>query len=121
MPDGLVDGVNDRLSIGPDIIYAFIEIENPSERLLGRSDIVALRAEHHDGGTDVAQVDHGPVRRLYPAGREIVADEELIHNELNLLRIKIDVASPPALEPEIARSLGVDLGVEVVLLGPERV
>jgi hypothetical protein len=35
--------------------------------------------------------------------------------------LSVDVPAPPLLEAEIALGLGVDLGVEVVLLGPERV
>jgi len=31
------------------------------------------------------------------------------------------MAAPPSFEAEIASSLGVDLGIEIVLLGPERV
>src|SRR5436190_11221178 len=121
MPDTLVDGVDDGLSVGPKLIYVLVQIENPSERLLRRSDVVALRAEHHDGRTDVAQVDRGAVRGLYPAGRQIVADEQFIHDELDLLGVEIDVTPPPTLESEIARLFGIDLGIKVVLLGPERV
>ena len=62
--DGLVDRVDDRLAVGADLVDVLIEIENPSERLLGRRDVVALRAEHHDRRADVAQVDRGAVRRL---------------------------------------------------------
>src|SRR5262249_49342293 len=52
---------------------------------------------------------------------EIVADEQLIDDELHLLGVEIDVTSPPALETQIARRLGVDLGIEIVLLGPKGV
>ena len=61
---GLVDGVDDGLAVGSDLLDALIEIENPSERLLRRRDVVALRAEHHDRRADVAQVDRGSVRCL---------------------------------------------------------
>ena len=37
------------------------------------------------------------------------------------LSVQADVPSPPALETEIARRLRIDLGVEIVLLGPERI
>ena len=57
---------------------------------------------------------------ILPAAR-LLPTKSSIHDELDLLGVEIDVASPPALEAEIARGLGVDLGVEVVLLGPERV
>src|SRR5262249_28205982 len=55
------------------------------------------------------------------SGSEIVADEQLIDDELHFLGVEIDVASPPALETQIAWRLGVDLGIEIVLLGPKRV
>ena len=61
------------------------------------------------------------VRGLDLAGGEIVADEQLVDDELDFLGIEIDVAAPPALEAEIARRLGVDLGIEIVLLAPQRV
>ena len=54
-------------------------------------------------------------------GGEIVADEQLVDDELDLLGIQIDVAAPPVLEAEIARRFGIDLGIEIVLLAPERI
>src|SRR5262249_43520074 len=119
--DARMDGVYDGLAVGADFVDVLVKIENPSERLLRRRDVVALRAEHDDGRADVAEIDRGAVRCLNSAGGEIVADEQLIDDELHLLGVEIDVTSPPALETQIARRLGVDLGVEVVLLGPERV
>ncbi len=62
-----------------------------------------------------------PSESLDPAGREIVADEQLVDDELDFLGIEIDVAAPPALEAEIALGFGVDLGIEIVLLAPERI
>ena len=99
MADALVDRVDDRLAVGADLVDVLVEIENPAERLLRRRDVVALRAEHHDGRADIAQVDRGAVRRLDSAGGELVADEQLIDDELDLLGVQIDVAAPPALEP----------------------
>src|SRR5262249_3712430 len=81
----------------------------------------ALAAEHHDGRADVPEVDGGPVGKLDAAGREVVPDEQLVHDELDLFGIQVDVPAPPALEAEIARRLGVDLGIEIVLLAPQRV
>ena len=40
---------------------------------------------------------------------EIIADEQLVDDELNFLGIEIDVAAPPALEAEIARCFRIDL------------
>ena len=61
MTNGLVNCVNDRLSIGADLIDVVIEIKNPSERLLGRSDVVALRAKYHDRRTDIPKIDRRAV------------------------------------------------------------
>ena len=58
---------------------------------------------------------------LIAAGGKVVADEQFIDDELDFLGVQIDVAAPPLLEAEIARCLGVDLGIEIVLLAPERV
>ena len=48
MPNGFMDRIDDRLPVGPDVIDAVVEIENPIERLLGRGDVVAFRAEYDD-------------------------------------------------------------------------
>ena len=121
MAGGLVNGVDDRLAVSADVVDVVIEVENPSERLLRGRDVVALGAEHDDRRTDVAQVDHRPVRGLDHSRRELVADEQLVDDGLDFPAVEVDVPAPPALEPEIARGLGVDVGVQVVLLGPQGV
>ena len=121
MPDLLVDGVDDGLPVGPDLIDILVEIENPPERLLRRGDVIALRAEHDDRRADVAQIDRGAIRQFHVASGELVPDEKLVDDHLNFFRIQIDVPAPPALEFEVAGSLRVDLRIEVVLLGPERI
>src|SRR5215468_2218724 len=121
MTDAFVDRVDDCLSAGADLVDILIQIENPAECLLRRRDIVALGAEYDDGGSNVAEVDRHAIAGLNSTCREIVADEQLVDNELDLLGVQIDVTTPPALEPEIARSFGVNLGVEIVLLAPQRV
>src|SRR5262249_31803396 len=55
-----------------------------------------------------------PVARLLPTNSSS-------NDELHLLGVELDVTAPPALEAEIAWRLRVDLGIEVVLLGPQRV
>ena len=42
------------------------------------------------------------VRRLNFAGGKVIADEQLIDNELDLLGIQIDMATPPTLEAQVA-------------------
>src|SRR5262249_47442306 len=98
MADALVDRIDDRLPVGADFVDVLVQIENPSESLLGRRDVIALGAEHHDGRADIAEVDRYSVRCLYSAGGEVVADEQLVDDELDLLGVEIDVTSPPALK-----------------------
>ena len=49
---------------------------------------------------------------------ELVADEEVLRDPLHLLLVHEVVAAPPLLELEEPLALGVDLGVQVVELGP---
>ena len=121
MADGFMHGVDDGLPVSPDLVDIGIEIEDPVQGLLRRGDVVALGAEYHDRRADVAEIDGGAVRHLDAAGGQIVADEELIDDELDFFRVQIDVAAPPTLEVEIAVRLRVDLGIDVVLLGPQRI
>jgi hypothetical protein len=50
-----VDRVHDGLPVRADVIDVVIKVENPSERLPGRRDVAALRAEHHDRRSTFAQ------------------------------------------------------------------
>ena len=59
-----MDRVDDCLSVGPDVVDTFVQIENPSERLLRWSDVVAFRTEHDDGRTNVAKINRRAVRGL---------------------------------------------------------
>src|SRR4029077_6269196 len=111
----------DRLAVVPDLVCVAVKVEYPTQRLLRRGNVVALRAEHDDRRADAAEIDAGPVGRLYFPAREVVVDEQLVDDELDFFRVQVDVPAPPALEAEITRPLGVDLGIESVWLGPERV
>jgi hypothetical protein len=64
-----VNGVDDRLSVGPDLAGVRIKVEDPSERLLRRRNVVAPGAEHHDGRADLAKVDRRAVGGLDSACR----------------------------------------------------
>ena len=55
--DLVVDRVHDGLTVGADVVDVLVEIENPVQRLLRRGDVVALRAEHHDGRADIAKIN----------------------------------------------------------------
>src|SRR5215475_16010414 len=115
MTHAFVDRVDDRLPKRADLIDILVKIENPAECLRGRRDIVALRAENHDGRANIAQVDSHAVAGLDSTGCQIVAYEQLINNELDLFRVQIDVAAPPALETEVARGFRVNLRIDIVL------
>ncbi len=121
MADALVDGVDDGLAAGADVVVLLVEIDDPAQRLLRRGDVVALGAETEDRRADVAQVDPHPVAGDDFGGGEPVADEQLIDDPLHFLGVEVDVAAPPFLEFEKARPLGVDLRPEIVVLGPQRV
>ncbi len=119
--DAFVDGVDDGLAVGQDFGLVLVQVGNPAQRLRGRGDVVALGAEHHDGRTDVAQVDADAVGGHQTRGRQAVAHEEVVDDVLDLGAIQEHVAAPPFLEAQVAAGLGVDVGVEVVLLGPQGV
>src|SRR5215813_8862217 len=96
--DAFVDRVDDCLSERADLVDILIQIENPTECLRGRRDVVTLGAENDDGRPNVAQVDGHAISGLYSARREFVPYEQLIDNELDFFSIQVDVATPPALE-----------------------
>ncbi len=109
MAYAFVNRVDNRLSVGPDFVDVGIEIEDPVQRLLRRRDVVALGAKYQDRRSDIAQIDRLTVRHLDPAGGEVVADEEFVDDELNLLGIQVDMSAPPAFEFEVSFGLGIDL------------
>src|SRR5215475_11025140 len=118
MADGFMDRIDDGLSVGSYCVRIVIEIENPAECLPGGRDVIALRAEHHDRRSNVTKVYGPAIAGLDHAGRELIPNEQLIDDELDFLGIEIDMGAPPAFEAEIAWGLGVDLGIEIVLLAP---
>src|SRR5579872_464931 len=121
MTDRLVNGVDDRLPVIPDLIDVAVEVENPAQGLLRWRDVVALGAEHHDRRPNIAEIYGLTIRQFDPSSGEIVADEKLVDNELDLFGVQVDVTAPPSLEFKIAIGLGVDFGIDVVLLGPQRI
>src|SRR5580704_9039520 len=109
MTDAFVNRIDNRLPVGPDFIDVGVEIEDPVQRLLRWCDIVALGAEYQCRRSDIAQIDCLTVRHLDPASSEIVADEEFIDDELDLLGIEVDMSAPPTFEFEVSLGLGIDL------------
>ena len=51
----------------------------------------------------------------------MIADEQFVDDELDLLGVEVDVAAPPALETQIAFGFRVDLRIQTVLLAPQRI
>src|SRR5215468_2535422 len=121
MTDRLGVGVHDGLPIGADFVHVVVEVENPSQCLLRRRYVVALRTKYNDRGTNIPQINRGAVRDANIPRRQIIPNEQLIDDELNLLGVEIDMAAPPALKAEIAGGFGIYFRIQVVLLGPERV
>ena len=119
--DVVMQEIDDRLLARDDLAIRGVAVENPVQGLLRRRDVIAPRGEHDDRRLDVAQVDALARGRHDPSARQLVADEEVVHDESHLLFVHEEESAPPALELEIARTLGVDLRVQVVLLGPQRV
>src|SRR5262249_49840270 len=108
MTDCLVDRVDDGLTIGTYFVDVFVKIQNPSQRLLRRGNVVALRAKNDDGRANVPQIDGSAIGAANIRGRQIIADKQFIDDELDLLGVEIDMTAPPALETEITGRFGVD-------------
>ena len=121
MTDALVEAVYDGLPVCDQIVEVLVEIENPAERLLRRGDVVAERAEDDDRRLELAQID----ARAFASGNltfgQLVPDEQFVDDELDFIGVQENGRAPPFLEFEKARRLSVDLGIDVVILGPERV
>ena len=87
VPDAMVQRVDDRLTVGDDLVDAVVEVENPVQGLLWRGDVVAPRAEDDDWRLDVSEVDPDPVRRADLPGRELVADEQIVDDPLDFAAV----------------------------------
>ena len=48
VPDGIVDGVDDGLLVGQDVVIVLVAIDDPADRLLRRGDIVPMGGETDD-------------------------------------------------------------------------
>ena len=118
MADAFVDGIDDGLAVGANLVIGSVQIGDPAQGLLRRRDVVALGAETDDRRADIAQVDALAIAGDDFGGGQLVADEELIDDPLNFFGVEIDVAAPPFLEFQEASGALVDVGPDVVTLGP---
>ncbi|CFD96699.1 Uncharacterised protein [Bordetella pertussis] len=119
--DALMHRVDDGLVVRHHFAVVLVQVGDPAQRLRRRRDVVALGAEHDDGRADVAQVDADAVGGDQPGGGQAVADEQVVDDVLDLGAVEEHVPAPPFLELQVARRFGIDLGVEVVLLAPQRI
>ncbi|MCY1218642.1 hypothetical protein D9M72_305910 [compost metagenome] len=119
---GLVQAVDDHLVVGDQFLIGGVQIRDPVQRLLRRRDVVPPGRENDHRRTDVAQVHHGlAVAAAHLARGQPVADEQVLHDPVDLRAVHQEVAAPPALELQEARAFRVRLGVDVIELLPQRV
>ena len=60
-----------------------------------------------------------PLLGLDLVAGQLVADEEFVHQELQLVAVQLDEVAPPFLELKVALRIGVDMRVDLVLLAPQ--
>ena len=60
-----------------------------------------------------------PLRDLKLVAGQLVADEEVVDQELQFVAVQLDEIAPPLLELEVALRIGVDMRVDLVLLAPQ--
>ena len=121
MADALVQRIDDGLAVLDDLVGVVVKIQHPVQRLLRRRDVIAPRAKDDDRRADLAQIKALAIAHDDFAGAQTVADEELIDDELHFLGVEQDRRAPPFLEIQKARPLGVDLGIDVIGLFPQRI
>jgi hypothetical protein len=119
--DAFVDGIDDGLAAGTDIVILGVEIGDPAQGLLRRRDVVALGAEADDRRADIAQVDALAGTGHDFSRGQFVADKQLINDPLDFLAVEIDVATPPFFKFEEALGAIIDVRPDVVILAPQRV
>ena len=118
-PIFLAYAIDDRSAGGADIVDVPIEIEDPAERLRRRTDVVLRRGEHDDRRGDAAKIKDRAIARLELIAGQLVADEEVVDQELQFVAVQLDEVAPPFLELEVALRIGVDVGIDLVLLAPQ--
>ncbi len=108
-------------AVGLDFLGRRVHVGDPVECLLRRRDVIAHRREHDDRLLDRLQVEIASGTQPRFAGRQLVADEEIVDDPADLLLVVRVEAAPPAFELEEAFRLGVDVLEQVVPLVPQRV
>src|SRR6185312_14731233 len=121
MADFGVDGIKDPLATLADLVNALIIVENPVQSLLWRRNVVAMRAETDDRCLDFPNIEVNAVAGDDLAGREFVADKEIVVHPLLLFATQQDKIAPPLLKLQIAVLLLFRVSPNGVLLRPKRV
>ena len=98
MTDRLVDRIDNGLAIAADLVNVVVKVEDPIKGLLRRRYVVTLGAKHYDRRANIAKINCRAVRGLDLSGRQFVANEQLVSDELHLLGVQVDMTAPPALE-----------------------
>ena len=97
--DGGMQRIDDRLSPGDDLVDVVVEVENPVERLLGRSDVITPGAEHDDWRFDVAQID-----ALAPRRANLPLDSLLPTNRLSAIHCISPAFNRTGLPHQVSKS-----------------
>ncbi len=118
MSNLLAHAIHDRLPGGADIVDVPVKIEGPAECLRRRADVVFRRGEHDDRRGDGAKIKGRAIARLELIAGQLVANEQVIDQELQLITVQLDEIPPPPLELQVARFIGIDMCINVVLLAP---
>jgi len=108
MPDRVMHRIDDRLSVRSDIVDASVEVEDPIQRLLRRSDVVGLRAEDNNWGANITKIDARAVRGPDRRRGELVADEQFIGDELHFASVEQHMTAPPLLKFQIPWGFRID-------------
>ena len=98
MPDFLIQAVEDCLTGTPNLLDVLIAVEDPIKSLLGRRDVVPLRAETDDRRLDITQIEAHAVAGDDLRRRELVAYEKVIDHVLHLFPAQQNEIAPPFLE-----------------------
>src|SRR5215510_2342883 len=121
MPRLRVDAVDDGLIVRDQVVFGRVDLRDPAERLRRRTDVVAPGTENDDRRSDTLQVDDFACRQPDAAGCELVADKQLLDDELDFLAVEQRVASPPFLERQETLGFGIYFGPYTVELAPEAI
>jgi len=118
MADMRVDQIDDALARLLQVLGAGVDGWNPTQRLMGRRDVVSKGGEDDKRIVDATQIDEAVGTNLELASLKAVADEQILDYGHHLLAAEKVEAIPPAFEFEKALALLVDMREEIGVLLP---